>query len=45
MRIYKEEIFGPVLSVVRVKTFEDAAKLINDNEYGCLLYTSDAADE
>jgi len=34
MRIYKEEIFGPVLSVVRVKTFEDAVKLINDHEYG-----------
>ena len=27
MRIYKEEIFGPVLSVVRVKTFEEAAKI------------------
>ena len=32
MRIYKEEIFGPVLSVVRVKTFEEAAELINDHE-------------
>ena len=31
MRVYKEEIFGPVLSVIRVKTFEDAAKLINDH--------------
>ena len=29
MRVYKEEIFGPVLSVVRVKTFEEATKLIN----------------
>ena len=29
MRIYKEEIFGPVLSVVRAKTFEEAVKLIN----------------
>ena len=27
MRIYKEEIFGPVLSVVRVKTFEEASKI------------------
>jgi malonate-semialdehyde dehydrogenase (acetylating)/methylmalonate-semialdehyde dehydrogenase len=43
MRIYKEEIFGPVLSVVRVKTFEDAAKLINDHEYGngVSIYTRD----
>ncbi len=43
MRIYKEEIFGPVLSVVRVKTFEDAVKLINDHEYGngVSIYTRD----
>ena len=34
MRIYKEEIFGPVLSVVRVNSFEDATKLINDHEFG-----------
>src|SRR5210317_1340668 len=34
MRIYKEEIFGPVLSVVRVKDFESAVKLINNHEYG-----------
>ena len=34
MRIYKEEIFGPVLSVVRANTFEDATKLVNDHEYG-----------
>ena len=34
MRIYKEEIFGPVLSVVRVKTFEEATKMINEHEYG-----------
>ena len=45
MRIYKEEIFGPVLSVVRVKTFEEAAKLINDHEYGngVSIYTRDGA--
>ena len=43
MRIYKEEIFGPVLSVVRVKTFEDAANLINNHEYGngVSIYTRD----
>ena len=34
MRIYREEIFGPVLSVVRVADFEAACKLINDHEYG-----------
>ena len=34
MRIYKEEIFGPVLSVVRVDTYEEALKLVNENEYG-----------
>ena len=34
MRIYKEEIFGPVLSVVRVKNFDEALKLVNDHEYG-----------
>ena len=34
MRIYREEIFGPVLSVVRVPDFETALKLVNDHEYG-----------
>ncbi|KAK3606884.1 hypothetical protein CHS0354_018478 [Potamilus streckersoni] len=34
MTIYKEEIFGPVLSVVRVKDYETALKLVNDHEYG-----------
>lgn len=34
MRIYKEEIFGPVLSVVRAKTYEEALSLPNDHEYG-----------
>ena len=33
MRIYKEEIFGPVLSVVRAKNFEEALKLVNDHEF------------
>ena len=43
MRIYKEEIFGPVLSVVRVKTFEEATKIINEHEYGngVSIYTRD----
>ena len=34
MRIYKEEIFGPVLSVVRANTYEEALALPNDHEYG-----------
>jgi len=34
MRIYKEEIFGPVLACVRVKTFEEAVSLINAHEFG-----------
>jgi len=34
MRIYKEEIFGPVLSVVRAKTYDEGLKLANDHEYG-----------
>ncbi|HXV23682.1 MAG TPA: CoA-acylating methylmalonate-semialdehyde dehydrogenase [Alphaproteobacteria bacterium] len=34
MRIYKEEIFGPVLSVVRAPDFDTAVKLVNDHEYG-----------
>jgi malonate-semialdehyde dehydrogenase (acetylating) / methylmalonate-semialdehyde dehydrogenase len=34
MRIYKEEIFGPVLSVVRADNYEAALKLANDHEYG-----------
>jgi malonate-semialdehyde dehydrogenase (acetylating)/methylmalonate-semialdehyde dehydrogenase len=34
MRIYKEEIFGPVLSVLRAKTYEEGLQLANDHEYG-----------
>ncbi|MBU3712613.1 MAG: CoA-acylating methylmalonate-semialdehyde dehydrogenase [Limnohabitans sp.] len=34
MRIYKEEIFGPVLSCVRVKDFGEAVNLINAHEFG-----------
>ena len=34
MRIYKEEIFGPVLSVVRAKDYEEALRLPSDHEYG-----------
>jgi malonate-semialdehyde dehydrogenase (acetylating)/methylmalonate-semialdehyde dehydrogenase len=43
MRIYKEEIFGPVLACVRAATFADALQLINDHEFGngVALFTSD----
>jgi malonate-semialdehyde dehydrogenase (acetylating) / methylmalonate-semialdehyde dehydrogenase len=34
MRIYKEEIFGPVLSVVRADSFEEAIGLVDAHEYG-----------
>jgi malonate-semialdehyde dehydrogenase (acetylating)/methylmalonate-semialdehyde dehydrogenase len=43
MRIYKEEIFGPVLVCVRVKDFAQAVQLVNDHEYGngVACFTSD----
>jgi len=43
MKIYKEEIFGPVLSIVRVNDFESAVKLVNDHEFGngTSIYTRD----
>ena len=43
MTIYKEEIFGPVLSVVRVDTYEEALKLVNEHKFGngTSVYTSD----
>jgi malonate-semialdehyde dehydrogenase (acetylating)/methylmalonate-semialdehyde dehydrogenase len=34
MDAYRDEIFGPVLTVMRVKTYEEAVKLVNDNPYG-----------
>ena len=43
MRIYTEEIFGPVLGVVRVNNFETALQLINEHEFGngTALFTRD----
>ena len=43
MDIYKQEIFGPVLSVVRQPTYEDALNLVIDNEYGngTAIFTAD----
>jgi malonate-semialdehyde dehydrogenase (acetylating)/methylmalonate-semialdehyde dehydrogenase len=34
MRAYDEEIFGPVLSVIRVSTYEEAVDLVNRHQYG-----------
>ena len=43
MRIYQEEIFGPVLACVRVPDFAAAVQLVNDHEYGngVACFTSD----
>ncbi|MFG1817646.1 CoA-acylating methylmalonate-semialdehyde dehydrogenase [Kribbella sp. NPDC049174] len=43
MEIYREEIFGPVLSVVRVSSYDEAVALINDNPYGngTAIFTND----
>ena len=43
MVIYKEEIFGPVLSVIRAKNYDEALNLVNDHAFGngTSIYTSD----
>lgn len=43
MEVYKEEVFGPVLSMVRKDSYEDALGLILDNQYGngTAIYTAD----
>ncbi|MEL0215949.1 MAG: aldehyde dehydrogenase family protein, partial [Burkholderiaceae bacterium] len=43
MESYKEEIFGPVLQIVRVETLPEAIRLINENAYGngCCVFTGD----
>ena len=43
MKIYQEEIFGPVLSVVRVKTFEEGLALISQHPFGnaASIFTTD----
>ena len=43
MKIYREEIFGPVLVVVRVPTVADAIKLVNSHEFanGTAVFTRD----
>ena len=42
MKIYKDEIFGPVLSVVRAKNYDEALSLVNEHEFGngTSIYTS-----
>lgn len=46
MKIWKDEIFAPVLSVVRVETLEDAIKLTNESDFGngACLFTKDGSD-
>ncbi|MGD9958647.1 CoA-acylating methylmalonate-semialdehyde dehydrogenase [Nocardioides sp.] len=43
MEIYREEIFGPVLSVIRVSTYDEALALVNSNDYGngTAVFTND----
>jgi acyl-CoA reductase-like NAD-dependent aldehyde dehydrogenase len=43
MRIAREEIFGPVLSVIPVESYEEAIQVANSTEYGlsCAMYTED----
>jgi len=43
MSIYDEEIFGPVLSVVRVASYDEALELVNANPYGngTAIFTGD----
>jgi len=43
MSVYKDEIFGPVLSIVRADSYEKAVQLVNDHEYGngAAIFTRD----
>ena len=43
MKIYQEEIFGPVFGIVHAKTFDEGLKLINDHKYanGTAVFTTD----
>jgi malonate-semialdehyde dehydrogenase (acetylating)/methylmalonate-semialdehyde dehydrogenase len=43
MKVYQDEIFGPVLSVVRVKTYREAVDLLRDNQWGngAAIFTRD----
>jgi malonate-semialdehyde dehydrogenase (acetylating) / methylmalonate-semialdehyde dehydrogenase len=43
MDVYREEVFGPVLSVLRAESYDDALELVNTNEYGngAAIFTND----
>jgi malonate-semialdehyde dehydrogenase (acetylating)/methylmalonate-semialdehyde dehydrogenase len=43
MPVYEDEIFGPVLAVVRVREYAEAVRLVNENPYGngCAIFTRD----
>ena len=43
MKVYKEEVFGPVIPIIKFKTLEEAINIANDTEYGLggYIYTSD----
>ena len=43
MKVYDDEIFGPVLAVGRVDTYDEALRMVNDNPYGngCAIFTRD----
>jgi malonate-semialdehyde dehydrogenase (acetylating)/methylmalonate-semialdehyde dehydrogenase len=43
--VYKDEIFGPVLGITRVDTYDEAVRLVNENPYGngVALFTRDEA--
>jgi malonate-semialdehyde dehydrogenase (acetylating)/methylmalonate-semialdehyde dehydrogenase len=45
MAVYTDEIFGPVLGVVRADSYDEAVRLVNDNEYGngTAIFTRDGA--
>lgn len=43
MKVYKEEVFGPVIPIIAFKTLEEAINIANDTQYGLggYIYTSD----
>ena len=43
MSVYTDEIFGPVLSVIRVRSYDDALRMVNDHPYGngTAIFTND----
>jgi aldehyde dehydrogenase (NAD+) len=45
MRIAREEIFGPVLSILTYKTEDEAIEIANDTEFGLVAYISSADTE